>query len=44
MEEMSPRVALGLTHPRLPLVLANQLKDYVSAGLGDSYPSLMLPR
>ena len=34
---------LGLAHPRLPLVLSNQLKEHVAAGLGDSYPSLMLP-
>ena len=38
------RVPLGLAHPRLPLVISNQLKEFVAAGLGDSYPSLMLPR
>ena len=37
------RVPLGLAHPRLPLVIANQLREFVSAQLGESYPSLVLP-
>ena len=37
------RIPMGLAHPKLPLVIATLLKDYVSAQLGDSYPSLVLP-
>ena len=37
------RVPLGLTHPKVPLVLSSLLKEHVQAQLGDSYPSLVLP-
>ena len=37
------RIPLGLTHPRLPLVMSSLLKEHVQAQLGDSYPSLVLP-
>ena len=37
------RIPMGLAHPKLPLVISGLLKDYVSAQLGDSYPSLVLP-
>ena len=37
------RIPMGLAHPKLPLVISTLLKDYVSAQLGDSYPSLVLP-
>jgi len=37
------RIPLGLVHPRVPLALADILKDYVGAQMGESYPSLVLP-
>ena len=37
------RIPLGLTHPKVPLVISTLLKEHVQARLGDSYPSLVLP-